>query len=183
MKIINYSLKFLSLYYTYILNINNDFFVSIDLIKWTQFFLLFDNKFIKPKYTLKNFEEQTIITMSTGILIKYYNNPRKSTRKSLKSTLLLMRFIFNTIRKLIRKKPYVFIVRGLSKKLLKLINFFSSLKNSNMVYYLLEPVQQNNRYIFKKIRSIKRKFQHKNMVRVKRIWKDLRSYKLNHYRI
>jgi hypothetical protein len=141
-----------------------------------KYFLILKNNHDKMKYTVSSVDGRTFVTISVGIILKYFETYKKSIKKSIKAHTLILRFIKNTIIKLVRQDGYVFLLRGVNLRLFKLINFFNFCqKKSRMVLYVLQPQQRNKIDIGKKIKSIKRKLQKKNLIRVNKNYKMSRN--------
>lgn len=148
------------------------------------FFLTLSTKFFKTKYTITNHNQYTLVTASVGMILKYYGNFKKFFRRSYRANVLLIKFVKNTIIKLIRKKKYVFILEGLNAKIFNLINTFNFLKkDTNMVYYLVRPKISYGRKIFKKIKPIKRKIQKKNHAAVATFKSNLVRFSKSNFKI
>ena len=130
------------------------------------------------KYTLTNIEGKTFVTTSVGVILKYFESYKKSIKKSIKAHTLILRFVKNTITKMVGQDGYVFVVRGMSLRLFKLINFFNFCqKMSRMVLYILQPQQLLKKAIGKKVKSIKRKLQKKNLIKINRNYRMTRNIK------
>lgn len=143
-----------------------------------KYFLILKNNQDKMKYTLTNLEGRTFVTISVGIILKYFESYKKSIKKSIKAHALILRFIKNTITKMVRQDGYVFIVRGMSLRLFKLINFFNFCqKMSKMVLYILQPEQLLKKAIGKKVKSIKRKLQKKNLIKINKNYRMTKNIK------
>jgi hypothetical protein len=160
---------FLISYYYYLIYYNKYFNVAknnyIDIGADIDYFCLLSTKFFKTKYTVTDFQFLTVITASVGMILKYFGNFKKFFKKSYRANMLLVRFITNTILKYIRKKKYIFIVEGFNAKLFTYINMFNELGRSNpMQYYFIKPRFIFGDRRFKKIKSIKRKLQRKNLI-------------------
>ena len=135
------------------------------------YYLILNNKHLKVKYTLNDINGVTQTNVSIGGLLKYFGTYKKSLKKSVKAHLLLVRFIKNSLKSLIKNANYVFIMRGLNLKFFKFMSFYGFCKkNTNMVLYFIEPKISNNRVIGKKSKSIKKKFQKKNLIKVNKIY-------------
>ena len=66
-------------------------------------------------------------------------------------------------------------IKGLNKRIFQFINFFHfSFNRSNMVLFIIKPMYCFNKSIFKKIKSIKRKFQQKNTIRINKTYQSLK---------
>lgn len=143
-----------------------------------KYFLILKNNQDKMKYTLTNIEGKTFVTTSVGVILKYFESYKKSIKKSIKAHTLILRFVKNTITKMVGQDGYVFVVRGMSLRLFKLINFFNFCqKMSRMVLYILQPQQLLKKAIGKKVKSIKRKLQKKNLIKINRNYRMTRNIK------
>lgn len=132
-----------------------------------KFFLILNNKINKLKYSLLNSLSKTIVTMSLGILSNHFEQKKKSLKKSQKILVIFMKFLKKTITKIVKNKKYVFIINGLNKRIFKFINFFNFVKTkSNISIFFLKPLYAFGKRIFKKIKSIKRKLQKKNIIKI-----------------
>lgn len=166
----NVTLQYLAYYYYHIsggLNLKKSLHNLILTKSTLKYFLILRNNQDKMKYSLTNLEGQTYVTMSIGIILKYFETFKKSIKKSIKAHTLMLRFIKNTITKMVRQDGYIFIVRGVSLRLFKLINFFNFCKKSSkMSLYVLQPKHIFKKTIGKKVKSIKRKLQKKNFKKI-----------------
>jgi len=182
------AVTFLISYYYYLIYYNKYFNVAknnyIDIGADIDYFCLLSTKFFKTKYTVTDFQFLTVITASVGMILKYFGNFKKFFKKSYRANMLLVRFITNTILKYIRKKKYIFIVEGFNAKLFTYINMFNELGRSNpMQYYFIKPRFIFGDRRFKKIKSIKRKLQRKNLINLNSWHTRLKKFNLNNYKV
>ena len=141
------------------------------------YFAILNTKTRKTKYTLLAADHSTILTTSVGVLLKKHQQFKKSLKYSYKAHTFLLKFVKNTFIKLIQQHPYVFILRGLNTKIFNLINLFNFLRStSQMILYVVRPRISFSRPIFKKVKSIKRKLQRKNNVKVSATVSTLKNY-------
>lgn len=140
-----------------------------------EYFLIISNNSVKLKFTLVGDDDHTILTLTLGTISKYMGQEKKSLKKSHKTFVSFTNFIKRIVTSLLKKKKYIFMVKGLNKRVFQLINFFNFIFNkSNMVLFIIKPMYCFNKSIFKKLKSIKRKFQEKNTIRIGRIYHSLR---------
>lgn len=140
-----------------------------------EYFLIISNNSVKLKFTLIGNDDHTILTLTLGTISKYMDQEKKSLKKSHKTFVAFTNFIKRIVTSLLKKKKYIFMVKGLNKRVFQLINFFNFIFNkSNMVLFIIKPMYCFNKSIFKKLKSIKRKFQEKNTVRIGKIHHSLR---------
>jgi len=166
------------------LELSEETFINIDVVKDLNFFLKLSTKYFKTKYTITNFDFVTLVTASVGMILKYYGNFRKSFKRSHRANVLLIKFVISTVMKLIRKQKYIFIIEGFNSKIFKLINLFNFLKkDTNLTYYLIQPKLIFGKRVFKKIKSIKRKIQKKNASSVKFHKSYLKKFNISSYTI
>lgn len=94
-------------------------------------------------------------------------------------------FIKRVVVRLLKKKKYIFIIRGLNRRVFQFVNFFNfSFNKSNLGVFIIKPNYSFNNNIFKKIKSIKRKFSQKNTTKIGKIYKRLKIptlINLNYY--
>lgn len=140
-----------------------------------EYFLIISNNSVKLKFTLIGDDDHTILTLTLGTISKYMDQEKKSLKKSHKTFVAFTNFIKRIVTSLLKKKKYIFMIKGLNKRVFQLINFFNFIFNkSNMVLFIIKPMYCFNKSIFKKLKSIKRKFQEKNTVRIGKIHHSLR---------
>lgn len=140
-----------------------------------KYFLIISNNSVKLKFTLIGDDDHTILTLTLGTISKYMDQEKKSLKKSHKTFVAFTNFIKRIVTSLLKKKKYIFMIKGLNKRVFQLINFFNFIFNkSNMVLFIIKPMYCFNKSIFKKLKSIKRKFQEKNTVRIGKIHHSLR---------
>jgi hypothetical protein len=140
-----------------------------------EYFLIISNNSVKLKFTLIGNDDHTILTLTLGTISKYMDQEKKSLKKSHKTFVAFTNFIKRIVTSLLKKKKYIFMIKGLNKRVFQLINFFNFIFNkSNMVLFIIKPMYCFNKSIFKKLKSIKRKFQEKNTVRIGKIHHSLR---------
>jgi hypothetical protein len=172
---------FLYKYYSYVSKIKYKFKINRQVYtykNWADYFLILNNKSQKIKYTLNDEYNLSIITISIGAVLSHFGKYKKLLKKSIKAYILLVRFIKNTILKIVKNKSYVFFFNGLNKRIFKLIDFMLFFKKSIMGFYVLKPLFSYSKRIFKKIKSIKRKFQSKNTIKVAKTHSSIKGYKL-----
>jgi hypothetical protein len=149
------------------------------------FFLIISNKSVKLKFTVMNSDQNTLLTLTLGIISKYMKQDKKVLKKSYKTFISFSNFIKKVVINLIKKQKYICLVKGLNKRVFQFINFFNfTFIKSNMCLFFINPLYSFNKSIFKKIKSIKRKFSQKNIIRVGKIYKSLKFtnlINLNYY--
>jgi len=151
----------------YCYNINN--------IEDLEYFLIISNNKPKLKFTIMGGEQNTILTLTLGLISKYMDQKKKSLKKSHKTLVSFFNFINRVVINLLKKKKYIFMIKGLNKRIFQFINFFHfSFNRSNMVLFIIKPMYCFNKSIFKKIKSIKRKFQQKNTIRINKTYQSLK---------
>jgi hypothetical protein len=148
------------------------------------YFCILSTKFFRTKYTVTDFQFQTVITASIGMILKYFGQFKKFFKRSHRANMLLVKFIVNTIKKYIKKKKYIFISEGFNTKLFNYINLFTEISKSNpMQYYFIKPRFVFGQIKFKKIKSIKRKLQRKNLIKVTHTLTGLKKFNIHNYKI
>lgn len=184
LKISDPSMYYICVYYLHTSNTSKLLNLKKKIKKDLSFFLILTNKIHKLKYTLLNEVQETIITMSLGMISGYFEQKQKSLKKSSKMFVVFIKFIKKTLLKIVKKKKYIFILRGLNKRIFKFLNFFNfTFKNSTMGVFILKPLYSFNKIIFKKIKSIKRKLQKKNVLKINDIYKNLRFHSIKNFTI
>ena len=152
-----------------------DHYANLTNINNLNFFLIISNKNVKLKFTAMNSEQQTLLTLTLGIISKYMKQDKKVLKKSYKTVVAFSNFIKKVVLNLIKKQKYICIIKGLNRRIFQFVNFFNfSFNKSNMGLFILKPLYSFNKSIFKKIKSIKRKFSQKNTIRVSKIYKSLK---------
>jgi len=156
-----------------------DHYANLTNINNLNFFLIISNKNVKLKFTAMNSEQQTLLTLTLGIISKYMKQDKKVLKKSYKTFVAFSNFIKKVVLNLIKKQKYICIIKGLNRRIFQFVNFFNfSFNKSNMGLFILKPLYSFNKSIFKKIKSIKRKFSQKNTIRVSKIYKSLKFAQL-----
>jgi hypothetical protein len=91
-----------------------------------RYFLMLNTKREKISYNLSTDNNKTEVFLSIGMLLKYLETFKKSMKKSVKAHVMLIKFIKNTINRLLLGSFYIFVMRGLNFKIFKLLHLFSS---------------------------------------------------------
>jgi hypothetical protein len=142
-----------------------------------KYYLILNNKHEKIKYTINNWGGTTEVTMSAGVLLKNLGSFKKSMKKSIKAHILFVKFIRNTITRLIKKNAYIFVVRGLNLRFFKLVNLLNFAKmSSNISLYFLDPKISQKKAFKKRVKSIKRKLQKKNLTKINELFTFYKTF-------
>lgn len=165
----------------YYLNLNSDLNFSlkekINLKTFIKYNLILNNKFDKIKYNINTYDNITQIYISIGMLLKYLNTKKKSMKKSIKAHVMLLKFIKNTINRLVNNNNFLFILRGLNLKFFKLLNLFNFIKkNRYMILYFLDHRISHKTRNDKKLKAIKRKLQKKNLSKLNETFNFYKIY-------
>lgn len=117
----------------------------------------------KPFITLNN-NIKSILTVSTGFILKKLLINSKKTKKHLKTLYLILKIIINDINKKLNKnKKFIIFINGTKKKILTILNFLKKKLKFKKIMLLYKNNFYQNSLKFKKIKSIKKRLKKKNL--------------------
>lgn len=158
----NVKLNLIYLKYINYYNFRNYFLINKRFNKIIYYYLFMLNIKKKKPFVNITLRNKTLLSVSTGFLLKKLNIEEKKSKKSLKTLYLLLKIVINNLNKNFKNYQRIICnIKGSKKRLFQIIIFLKKKINFNNIIFIYTPNFYQNSIKFKKIKSIKRRLRKK----------------------